>query len=106
MYGVTLVGQLKRFQELSKGAEEAGQYSAAVNAEKIRSALGGLTIDRRETINKIDDLSREEIAARLAELQRKYPQVFTIDGKAIEVIHGTGPRSKLLDITPQAPAEE
>ena len=34
-YGVTLLGQLKRFADLSKGAEESGQFSAAVNAEKI-----------------------------------------------------------------------
>ena len=48
-YGVTLMGQLKRFADLSKGAEESGQFSAAVNAEKYRSALGGLAIDKRET---------------------------------------------------------
>ena len=39
-YGVTLMHQLKRLDELSRGAEEAGQYSAAINAEKIRSAFG------------------------------------------------------------------
>jgi phage terminase small subunit len=54
-YGVTLIGQLQRLDQLSHSAEEAGQFSAAINAEKIRSALGGLTIDRRETINKLDD---------------------------------------------------
>ena len=27
-YGVTLLGQLKRFSDLSKGAEESGQFSA------------------------------------------------------------------------------
>ena len=48
-YGVSLMGQMKRFADLSRGAEESGQFSAAVNAEKIRSALGGLAIDRRET---------------------------------------------------------
>ena len=38
---------------------------------KNRSSLGGLTIDRRETTNvhKYDDLTREEITARLAKLQ-------------------------------------
>ena len=41
--GVTLVGQLRRLDELSRGAEEAGQFSAAIYAEKIRSALGRLT---------------------------------------------------------------
>lgn len=85
-YGVTLVNQLKRFDELSHAAEEAGQFSAAINAEKIRSSLGGLTIDRRETTNvhKYDDLTREEITARLAKLQEKYPAAF-IEGEYSEV---------------------
>jgi len=85
-YGVTLVNQLKRFDELSHAAEEAGQFSAAINAEKIRSSLGGLTIDRRETTNvhKYDDLTREEITARLAKLQEKYPAAF-IEGDYSEV---------------------
>lgn len=85
-YGVTLINQLKRFDELSHSAEEAGQFSAAINAEKIRSSLGGLTIDRRETTNvhKYDDLTREEITARLAKLQEKYPAAF-IEGDYSEV---------------------
>ena len=37
-YGVTTIGQLERLHQLSRGAEEAGQFSAAINAEKIRSA--------------------------------------------------------------------
>lgn len=75
-YGVTTIGQLERLAQLSKGAEEHGQFSAAINAEKIRSALGGLTIDRRETINTLDQMSRDEITARLAALQKQYPQAF------------------------------
>lgn len=39
-YGVTTIGQLERLFQLSRGAEEAGMFSAAINAEKIRSALG------------------------------------------------------------------
>lgn len=78
-YGVTLIGQLQRLHELSRGAEEANQFSAAINAEKIRSALGGLTIDRRETINTLDQMSRDEITARLAALQKQYPQAFRIE---------------------------
>lgn len=83
-YGVTVTGQLKRLHELSAGAEEAGQFSAAINAEKIRSALGGLTVDRREQIHQLDDLSREEIASRLAQLRKQYPQAF-IEGEYTEV---------------------
>tara|TARA_R100001460_G_scaffold3664_4_gene10912 strand:- start:759 stop:1343 length:585 start_codon:yes stop_codon:yes gene_type:complete len=84
-YGVTLVGQLKRLDELSRGAEEEGQFSAAINAEKIRSALGGLTIDRREQqhIHQLDKLSREEIVSRLADLRKQHPHAFD-DMKRIE----------------------
>ena len=108
-YGVTLLGQLQRLHELSRGAQEANQYSAAINAEKIRSALGGLTIDRRETINTIDQLSRDEITARLAMLQKQYPQAFQIDHKASDAVYGDmtdeqGTGSKFLEHDPGEPA--
>lgn len=102
-YGVTLIGQLERLQKLSLGAEEAGQYSAAINAEKIRSALGGLTIDRRETVNVIDQMSRDEITARLAALQKQYPQAFQIDANVedAEVLHEQGTGGELLEHSPE-----
>jgi phage terminase small subunit len=80
-YGVTLDGQLKRLYDLSRGAEEAGQFAAAINSEKIRSSLGGLTVDRRETINSLDQMSRDEITARLTALQQKYPAAFQLEDK-------------------------
>tara|TARA_R100001440_G_scaffold37321_1_gene56595 strand:+ start:1079 stop:1648 length:570 start_codon:yes stop_codon:yes gene_type:complete len=101
-YGVTLIGQMKRLSELSRGAEDVGQYSAAINAEKIRSALGGLTIDRRETVNRIDDMTREEIMGRLADLQKRYPHV-VIDGEFKDV---TRSRSELLDSNPKETTEK
>lgn len=88
LYGVTLSGQLERLYKLSVGAEAKGQFSAAINAEKIRSALGGLTVDRRENINSIDQMTRDQITARLAELQQKYPQAFVIDAEYTEVPNG------------------
>lgn len=106
-YGVTLMGQLHRLHQLSRGAEDAGQFSAAINAEKLRSALGGLTTDRRETINTLDQLSREEIVSRLAALQSKYPQAFSvIEGSAKEMRHGQRTGGKLLDITPPESADD
>jgi phage terminase small subunit len=77
-YGVTLINQLKRFDELSRAAEDAGQFSAAINAEKIRSSLGGLTIDRRESthVHQLDNMSRDDIVARLAALRKQYPNAF------------------------------
>ena len=77
-YGVTLMGQLKRLRDLSMGAEDAGQFSAAINAEKTRSALGGLTTDRRETshFHAIESMNREEIEDRLSELRGAHPNAF------------------------------
>lgn len=89
LYGVTLTGQLERLYKLSRGAEESGQFSAAINAEKIRSALGGLTVDRRENVNVIDQMTRDQITARLQELQHKYPQAFVVDAEYVEVTGGT-----------------
>ena len=77
-YGVTLIGQLKRLSELSHKAEEDGQFSASINAEVKRSALGGLTVDRREQnhIHQLDKLSREEIVSRLHQIRSEYPHAF------------------------------
>ena len=65
-----------------------------INAEKIRSALGGLTIDSRENINTLDQLSRDDIVARLSDLQKKYPQAFVIDGQTDKDVTDNGKRSR------------
>jgi hypothetical protein len=59
-------------------AEEAGHFSAAINAEKTRSALGGLTTDRRETnhFHAIENMSRTEVEERLVELRKSHPHAF------------------------------
>jgi len=77
-YGVTREGMLKRLYDLSRGAEEQGQYSASIVAEKTRASLAGLTIDRRETISTINDLSKSQIIERLEELKRKHPGAFDV----------------------------
>jgi len=111
-YAVTTIGQLERLHKLSLGAEENGQFSAAINAEKIRSALGGLTVDRREQVNSIDQLSRDEIVGRLADLQKKYPQAFEIEGTAKDITpHEQGTRGQLLEhieieSTPEMPSDK
>jgi hypothetical protein len=87
------------------GAEQAGQYSAAINAEKIRSALGGLTVDRREQVNTIDQMSRDQITARLMELQQKYPQAFDLT-EYVDITNEQGPRGELLELGADTPATE
>ena len=96
-YGVTLMGQLKRFRELSMNAEEAGHFSAAINAEKTRSALGGLTTDRRETnhFHAIENMSRQEIELRLQELRKSHPHAF-VEGE-YEVVNDTKSRDSSVE---------
>ena len=96
-YGVTLMGQLERLHELSKDAQENKQFSASINAEKIRSALGGLSTDRRssEVTHVIDQMSRDEIVARLSALQQNYPQAFTIK----EDVEDAETRDEPLELT-------
>ena len=98
-YGVTLMGQLKRLRVLSEGAEGAGQFSAAINAEKTRSALGGLTVDRRETnhFHAIESMSRDEIENRLIELRKNHPSVF--EDAVYEVVDDSKTGDAILEQT-------
>lgn len=98
-YGVTKEGMLKRLHTLSRGAEDGGQYSAAINAEKIRASLGGLTIDRRETINTVQDMTKDQVIARLEDLRKKHPSAFAIiEGQYEEVLNEQGPRGEFVAI--------
>lgn len=98
-YGVTKEGMLKRLYTLSRGAEEGGQFSAAINAEKIRASLGGLTIDRRETISTVQDMTKEQVLARLEDLRKKHPGAFSvIDASYEDVTNEQGPRGEPLAI--------
>ena len=104
-YGVTLMGQLKRFRDLSLNAEEKDQFSAAVNAEKIRSSLGGLTIDRRETnhYHAIENMSRYEIEKRLEELRTNHPTAFDVE---YEVINESEAGEPVLEQLEEIPTEK
>ena len=97
-YGVTLIGQLERLSELSKDAQEHKQFSASINAEKIRSALGGLSTDRRssEVTHVIDQMSRDEIVQRLAAIQQNYPQAFVIN----EDVEDAESRNESMELLP------
>ena len=105
-YGVTKEGMLKRLHALSRGAEQEGQFSAAINAEKIRASLGGLTIDRRETISTVQDMTKEQVIARLEDLRKKHPSAFAvIEGQYTEVKDEQGTRGEPLAIDAEIIAE-
>ena len=45
---ITLASHLQRLEELSSGAEQAGQYSAAISAEIARGKASGLYTEKVE----------------------------------------------------------
>ena len=103
-YGVTKQGMLERLYVLSRGAEDAGQFSAAINAEKIRASLAGLTIDRRETVSSVEGMTKEQVIERLEELKRKHPAAFDIvEGEYTDP--QPIPDVNLIDITPDDPGD-
>ena len=82
-YSVNYSRHVRRLDELSRGAEAAGNYPAAVAAEKSRGQAAGLYIDRKEIMHgSIDQMSKEEVEKKLVELRKK----LSIPAEVTEVI--------------------
>lgn len=92
-YEVNLHKHLKRLDQLSRGAEEKGNWNAAVTAEKSRGQVAGLYIDRKEIMHgSIDQLSREEVDSLLKDMDKK----MSIEG-SYKVIDDNETRDKILE---------
>jgi len=58
--------------KLRDDAWSAGNFTAAINAQNLLLKVGGLIVDRREVLHgKIDQMSRDEVERRLADLLGK-----------------------------------
>jgi len=81
-YKVTYGRHIRRLDDLSRGAEEAGNWAAAVAAEKSRGQAAGLYIDRKEILTgSIDQLSKAEVEEKLKEIEKQ----FSINTDVIEI---------------------
>tara|TARA_A100001015_G_scaffold163088_1_gene181231 strand:+ start:952 stop:1221 length:270 start_codon:yes stop_codon:yes gene_type:complete len=81
-YKVTFGRHIKRLDDLSRGAEDAGNWAAAVAAEKSRGQAAGLYIDRKEILTgSIDQLSKAEVEEKLREIEKQ----FSINTDVIEI---------------------
>ena len=81
-YKVTYGRHIRRLDDLSRGAEEAGNWAAAVAAEKSRGQAAGLYIDRKEILTgSIDQLSKAEVEEKLKEIEKQ----FSINSDVIEI---------------------
>ena len=72
-YKVTYGRHIRRLDDLSRGAEEAGNWAAAVAAEKARGQAAGLYIDRKEILTgSIDQLSKADVEEKLKEIEKQF----------------------------------
>ena len=78
------VAELARIKE---AALKKGSFSSAVNAETNRGKAAGLYIDRKIIkTGKLDDMSLEELEARMKKIEDDYSQIIDVtpDPKQIE----------------------
>ena len=62
---------LARLDKLSKIAEEDKHYAASINAEALRGKASGLYDPTIRMESAIENLTREQLVAKLNELQNK-----------------------------------
>ena len=73
----------KRFETLSKKAEDKKQFSVAVNAEYRSGQMAGMFVDKKEVTHVgLEGMSREQLEKRLSELEGKI-------GEAKDIINVT-----------------
>jgi len=62
----------KTYDRLRDGAENKGQFTAAINAEVAKGKMAGYFVDRKEVTHLgLEGLSREQLEKRLDELEEK-----------------------------------
>jgi len=82
-YGVNITKSVRDMQLLRDEAWQAGNYSAAIKAEELRLKVTGLMVNRSHvTHENVDNLDRDEIAAKLQEVMDRA-------------------KSRMIDITPE-----
>ena len=76
--------------KLRDDAWSAGNFTAAINAQNLLLKVGGLIVDRREVLHgKVDQMSRDEVERRLADLLGKQA-IEHKSGIEIEDLSGSG----------------
>lgn len=73
----------KIYDRLLKGAENKGQFTAAINAEFRKGQMAGFFVDKKEITHLgLEGMSREQLETRLDELEKKFGEAKTF----IEVV--------------------
>ena len=76
---VTYEGHLAELSRLREAALKKGSFSSAVNAEANRGKAAGLYIDRKIIkTGKLEDLSEQELEAKLKQIEDDYAQMINV----------------------------
>ena len=85
MIYINVPKKYKRFETLSKKAEDKKQYGVAVNAEYRSGQMAGMFVDKKEVKHVgLEGMSREQLEKRLSELEGKI-----------------GEAKNIIDVTPE-----
>ena len=78
-YEVTYDGHIAELGNIRERALKKGAWSAAVNAETNRGKAAGLYIDRKIIkTGKIEDLSEQELEAKMQKILEDYAQIIDV----------------------------
>lgn len=86
-FEVTFEGHIAELSRIKEAALKKGSFSSAVNAETNRGKAAGLYIDRKIIkTGKLDDMSIEELQAKIKKIEEDYAQIINVtpDPKQIE----------------------
>ena len=76
---VTYEGHVAELARLREAALKKGSFSSAVNAEANRGKAAGLNIDRKIIkTGKLEDLSEQELEAKMKQLLTDYGQLINV----------------------------
>jgi len=78
-YNVTFKRHIKVLADLRQASLEAGAYSAAVMAERLRGQAANLYVNRSEVLHgSIDQMSREQVEAELDKIRQSFDKIIDI----------------------------
>ena len=81
---VTYEGHIAELARLREAALKKGSFSSAVNAEANRGKAAGLYIDRKIIkTGKLEDMSEQELEAKMKQILDDYSQIIDVTPSAI-----------------------
>ena len=86
-FGVTYENHIAELARIKQLALKKNSFSAAVNADTNRGKAGGLYIDRKIIKHgKLEDMTEEQIEAKMKQIEDDYSALLSDDAEVVEVI--------------------